>query len=248
MQLNINTDAVVRFTAKLEKLHKSALPIAIRGALNDAAFDVKQNTMPAKARMDFVNRNPNFFKANSKVEMANGFNINTMKSTVGFFENKLQNQSTNFAVKDLQQQEIGGTIGGKSLIPLNTARASNNASKLVRPNARLKAIKHAVNANNQKGISKKEKFVKAALKAGVGGFVIGGTIKGETILWKVSSLSSNIKSKKFNGKLIPLYDYVKGRHISVHATHFMKKASLESAKKLDMFFVKRAKQQIEKLK
>ena len=43
MQLNINSDAVVKFTNKLEKMKKFDLPIAIRVTLNDAAFDVKQN-------------------------------------------------------------------------------------------------------------------------------------------------------------------------------------------------------------
>ncbi|KKN42121.1 hypothetical protein LCGC14_0716250, partial [marine sediment metagenome] len=73
--LNVNTDEVVRYSNKLEKLHRSAFPIAIRGTLNNAAFDVKQKTMPVSAEKEFVNRQPNFFKANSKVNMAKGFNV-----------------------------------------------------------------------------------------------------------------------------------------------------------------------------
>ncbi|MBL4809315.1 MAG: hypothetical protein JKY43_04565, partial [Phycisphaerales bacterium] len=49
VEFNVNTDAVVSLTNKLEKLHKSAFPVAVRGTLNSAAFDVKQKSMPAFA-------------------------------------------------------------------------------------------------------------------------------------------------------------------------------------------------------
>lgn len=42
MQLNVNTDATVALTNKLEKLHKSAFPVAVRSTLNSAAFDMKK--------------------------------------------------------------------------------------------------------------------------------------------------------------------------------------------------------------
>ena len=56
MQLNINSDAVVKFTNTLEKLHKSGLPVAIRESLNNAAFDVKKRTMPKAAGDTFKER------------------------------------------------------------------------------------------------------------------------------------------------------------------------------------------------
>ncbi|KKL54819.1 hypothetical protein LCGC14_2261580, partial [marine sediment metagenome] len=82
--LNVNTDKVVVFSNKLEKLHRSAFPIAIRGALNNAAFDVKKNTMPVSAEKEFTIRRKNFFKANSRVNMAKGFNVRTMQAMIGF--------------------------------------------------------------------------------------------------------------------------------------------------------------------
>ena len=106
MILNINNDKTVIFTNTLEKLHRSALPVAIRGALNKAAFDLKQKTMPESADKAFVNRSKNFFKANSRVAMAKGFDIGSMKSVTGFTEGRLRG-SNNFAVQDLEQQELG---------------------------------------------------------------------------------------------------------------------------------------------
>jgi len=85
--LNVNTNEVVKYTVKLEKLTRSAFPSAIRGALNKSAYDLKTKTMPKEARSTFVERDPRFFIANSKFENATGFNINAMKSSVGFVEN-----------------------------------------------------------------------------------------------------------------------------------------------------------------
>ncbi len=246
MKFNINTDEVVKFTNKLEKMHKSALPSAIRGTLNDAVRDVKTNTMLDESKKKFVNRSPNFFKSQSRYEKALGFNVDSMESSVGFVEGGLKG-GDNYSVKDLEEQESGGTINKKSFIPLNTARISKSANKVVRANARLKSIKKIVNARNQKGKSKAEKFVNATLKAGIGGFVLGSTINGENILWRVDSLKSNLKTRKFTPKLTPLYDFNKGRSIKVKATNFMHKASIYSAKKMNWFYEKQAKRQIEKL-
>lgn len=247
IQLNINTDSAVKFTNALEKLHRSALPSAIRGALNDAAFDVKTNTMPHHSAIEFKNRVPNFFKANSKVEKAMGFDVNTMKATVGFVEGALRG-GNNFAVRDLNEQESGGTIDKKSFIPLDPARTGKSSDKPVRPNARLKSIGKIVNARNQKGASKSSKFINAVLRAGVGGFVLGSTKKGENILWRVDGLSSNVKTKKFTPKLTALYDWKQGRSVHVQGRSFMKKASLESSKKIEGYYIKQALRQIQKFK
>lgn len=242
--LNINTDAVIRHSARLEQIRKSALPSAVRGTLNDAAFDVKQRTMPAHAHTTFIKRSPNFFKANSRVEMATGNQINSMRSSVGFFSNNLRsdkgNPADNFAVKDLEQQEHGGKIAGKSFIPLDTARTGGHAS-LVKPANRLTRIlpqNKLVIARNLSGVSKKEKFVKAIFKAGIGGYVLGSNVLGENLLWRVESLWDDNGSKKF--RLTPLYSYSKRRKISVKETSFMREASMDTRKRIDGFYIKQA--------
>lgn len=244
MILNINTDAVIRHSARLEQLRKSALPSAVRGTLNDLAFDVKQRTMPAHAHTEFVKRSPNFFKANSRVEMATGNQINSMHSTVGFFSNNLRsdkgNPADNYAVKDLEQQEHGGKIAGKSFIPLDTAR-TGGYSTLVKPANRLTRIlpqNKLVIAKNLSGDSKKQKFVKAIFRAGVGGYVLGSNVMGENLLWRVESLWDDNGKKRF--RLTPLYSYSKRRKIAVKETSFMREASMDSTKRADNFFIKQA--------
>lgn len=237
MQLNINTNEVVKFTAKLETLRKSALPNAIRGTLNDAAFDTKTKTMPTQAKADFINRSPNFFKANSRVEKAVGFEVNQMRSVVGFIDTGLRGEN-NFSVKDLEQQEHSGIIRGKAFIPLDPARQSGYTT-LVKPANRLTAILNkVVVANKMSGGSKKQKFIQAIYKAGQGGYVLGSNIKGENILWRVDSLDPNEALKRFS--LTPLYDYVKNRGVHVDETGFMRTASLNSAEKLNAFYIAQA--------
>lgn len=244
MSFDIDSYNVFLHTRRLEQMHRSALPLAIRGALNSAAFDVKKNTMPVKAKNEFESRQSNFFKANSRVEKATGFDTKTMHSTVGFIEGGLKGGS-NYAVKDLEQQEHGGTISNKSFIPLDTARTGKNYGKNVKANLRLTNIDRLVKARNQKGNSKAAKFVNAVLRAGVGGFVLGGEHKGQNLVWRVNSLSSNLRTRALD--ITPLYDYQKGRKVKVKKTSFMKDASLESNKQMEKWYIAEAKKQIRRL-
>lgn len=236
IQLDVNVDEVVKFTAKLETLRRSALPSAIRGSLNDAAFDVKTKTMPVQAKTDFINRSPNFFRANSHVEKATGFDVNSMRSIVGFISTNLRGDH-NFAVKDLEQQEHSGTIGAKSFIPLDTAREGGQHNKLVRPPNRLTRIHNIVVARNMGAGTKRQQFVKAVIKAGVGGYVLGSNIKGETTLWRVDAINQT----SFNRfSLTPLYDFRKSRSVHVNETGFMQVATNMSAEKLEKFYIAQA--------
>lgn len=241
MKLNINANEAVIMTNRLEKLRRSALPIAVRGTLNKAAFDVKQNTMPKTAQRVFVNRQPNFFKANSKVDLAKGWDVSQMKAIVGFNARGLKG-ANNYAVEDLEQQESGGTIHKKSFIPTDRARGGSN-TKSVRPTNRLSRINRIVNANKIAGRNKRESFAKAVRKAGVGGYVIGNNSR--NILYRIQSIST--KKGKLSVKKMAIYSFKDKRAIKVRPTNFMRDASLDSAGKLNEFFVSEATRQISKL-
>lgn len=231
MEFNINNDAVVRHTNTLEKMHRSALPLAIRNTLNSVAFDVKKTTMPASAEREFVTRAPNFFKANSRVEMARGWNVDSMQSMVGFLPRDQ-------AVEDLEEQEYGGTIEARSFIPMDQARAGGPATK-VRPSNRLTKIGKVVNANTMEGKTPQAKFLAAARKAGKGGYVLGNLP--EKTLWKIEAIDGRTIKKK------PLFSYEKNRDVTVSPTGFMRTASLESAAKIEKIFIAQAERQIERL-
>lgn len=231
MKFNINNSAAVKHTNTLEKMHRSALPLAIRGTLNTTAFDVKKNTMPQEAAKTFTQRAPNFFKSNSRVEMAKGWDVDGMKAIVGFL-------GRSQAVEDLEQQEYGGKIEGRSFIAMDTARAGGHATK-VRPSNRLSRINKIVNSATMPGATLQAKFIAAARKAGRGGYVLGNLP--EKTLWKIESIEGRTIKKK------PLFSYEKGRDVKVKQTHFMRTASTESANKMDVVFGQQAKRQIERL-
>ncbi len=238
MALNVNTDALIKFTLTLDKISRSALPVAVRTALNSAAYDVKQNSMPHAATEEFVNRTKTFFRYNSKVDQASGFSINTMKSAVGFVEGRLNDEGTNFSVKDLEQQEHAGTIKSKTFIPTIFARSGTSNRGLVKPNLRLKKIRDKIiESKNFTGKTEKERFQIASQKAGVNGFVLH-----KNILWQINSLREKKAIKR-----TPIYSVKVGRVIKVRATNFMKIASLKSNQKLESFYIAEAKKQIEKL-
>ena len=238
MQLNVNTDATVALTNKLEKLPKSAFPIAVRSTLNSAGFDMKKDTILKSAKDNFTQRKPSFFKANSRVETAKGFDVKTMSSAVGFTGNSQ-------AVDDLEKQEHGGEINKRTFIPFggkggaNPARSGNSYSKNIKPNARLKTMK-IVDSTKASGKSDKEKFIKSVIHAGVGGFVLGNT---NNILWRVNSIKG---MKKGELKLTPLYAFKKGRNINVKSTNFMKEATEVTTQKMDNFYLQHAQTQFEK--
>lgn len=242
MHININISAVVKHTNRLEKLRKSALPNAVRNTLNSAAFDVKQNTMPVSASKHFIKRKPNFFKANSKVFMAQGYNVNTMKSIVGFVPYSAQ--YNNFAVRELEQQEHSGTIEHRTFVPLDTSRSGANHAAQVLPSNRLDAIKNLIHASKSKGRNKKEQFIKAAIYAGKRGFVVGNL--GKQTVFRINSIKRDASGKTVIGKT-PLYSFSQGRSVRIRkATHFMREASYKSANKMTSFYIREAKRQYQR--
>jgi len=148
-------------------------------------FEVKKTTMPESAKKNFIHRKPTFFKANSKVDPATGFDVSSMKSTVGFV--KIAGKGN--TVEDLEEQEGGGDIGGRSFIPLKQARTGNSWNKTVRAKARISDIKSKiVDSRRAKGKTDEEKFIKSAIHAGVNGWVLGNREngRGNKLLWSVS--------------------------------------------------------------
>jgi hypothetical protein len=83
-RFNVNTDAAIILTAKLERMNKSAFPSAVRSTLSDGAFAMKQKEILVSAKRNMTVRNPSVFKKFTGVKKATGFNVKTMQSEVGF--------------------------------------------------------------------------------------------------------------------------------------------------------------------
>lgn len=251
MQLNIDTSAVVAFTNKLEKMKRSALPSAIRETLSRTAMDVKRVTMPETSQKHFINRNKTFFKANSRVEFAKGWDVKTMKSVVGFTPHTAR--ANEEAVRELRQQEHGGDIDSRSFIPLDNARSGGIATP-VRPMNRLARIRNQVGdlknipdvRNAPRARSGRQAYIKTAMMAGERGFIIAG-LHGKRIVYRINSIRRNGRGMQV--KSTPIYSLKSGRSVSIDDdTHFMREASLKSARKMEKFYIEEASKQIARLK
>jgi hypothetical protein len=252
--LNINSSELSSHVERLRKMHRSALPNAIRETLSKAALNVKQNTMPRSAKKAFTHRAPNFFKANSSVEFAKGYNVNQMKSVVGFVSTKLKLGKNNYAVKDLEQQENAGKIRGRRYMPISTARAGNSRDKLVKRANRLSEIdlKTVIltHTNRISKRSKKQAWIRAAFAAkkeyGDEAYVLGNKKNGKRTLSRINSISSNIQTRKLEIDRTPLYSYKREGIEPVKGRNFMKRASYETQSQMSAMFIKEAQKQFER--
>ena len=264
--LYLNNDAVVKFTNKLEQLNHTTLPNLVKDTLDFAAKYTKQNTMPKQAKRDFSIRQQNFFTATSHIDyVKKTHNIGEMQSAMGFdpAQQKALTPANNFSVKDLQEQEYGGMIGGKTFIPLPAARNGNSNMGLVINKYRLSEIrkKSFVFADKAPGKNNKEKWIKSCVFVGVGGFVVGTGID-RTFLFQVDSISkvkvgasqpgSIFRNRAYARtitviKATKLYSVQYHREVDIKkATHFMEKASETTNKQLEAFYISLAKARIEK--
>jgi hypothetical protein len=229
--------SLVNYAQRLKVLSKSAYPVVVRQTLTSAAYDMKKVSILKVTGSTFTIRKANFFKATSTVRQAQGFDLDTMQSVVGF------NGNTQ-AIDDLEEQEQGGLIPGRGFIPMDPARAGNNKRKLVRPNAQLKAIKFADQKNAQ-GSNDGQKFLKSVLFVGVGGFVMG-EYEGKSTLWRVNKINAKDLADL---KLTPIYSYRKGRQAPVKATHFAQRAAtITRGHIFDMFKINAEKKFAQALK
>lgn len=255
MQVEVNIHPLKAHAKRLQQVSKSAMPRAIRNTLNSVAFHVKQSSMLKTSKEEFVNREKNFFKANSSVSMANGFNVNNMSATIGFKPTKVKH---NQSVEDLEQQEHGGDIKGRSFIPNKEARVGGSDKRVVRPINRLENISNAISAEKVmfKGSRRHrgQRWIRAAFKAvklyGRQALVIGNVLpNGTRTLSRIDSITKgNARGGKLNIRRTPLYSYKKGRAVKVAGTNFMKRASLESAMKGSEFFLRHAMVEYDRLK
>lgn len=121
---NINNAEVVKLTNKLEKLHRSAMPVAARQTLNDAAFETRRGLIK-QFKKNFIIRNRTFISAHAGVnKSSNTFNLEQMKSEAGVIHGKTK------AGDLLEKQEVGGNIQ-RARIPSKNVRFGNNFNKPV---------------------------------------------------------------------------------------------------------------------
>ena len=232
--LNVNTDALVKYTDKLERANRSAFPVATRTALNSAAFYGKK-ILPTVAKHKFTTRSPSFFSRMSRVETAKGFDINQMSATLGILPG-------DEAAENLEAQEFGGQIDDRSFIPMKTSRVSKSSDRMVRKKYQVGKLKtQKIRHVRKGGKAQRSKFIREAFQAGVGGLILYGTT-----LFRVDRINNKAKGRG-KLKLTPLYSYKKGRKVKVAASKFMFHTSKLAANRIDDFYIAAAEKKLIKL-
>lgn len=155
---NVNNKQCLDFAKRLDAMHKSDFPLAVRGTLNDLAFK-QQKLIPKEAKKLFLhNRVPTFFRAFSTTKKATGWDVNSMISLAG-----IQDKGKK-AIKNLQQQETGGGIKGKSFIYESAARGGSPNSP-VKPQNYIKNFGIIKGKFTKKFKSSKARFIASAIMA-----------------------------------------------------------------------------------
>lgn len=251
--LFIDNSQVVRFTQRLREMHRSDLPVVVRQTLNDTAFDVYKNSMPATFRNEFTVRNKTFLKAHSGVKKAEGFNVSSMKSRVGIIPNGSK------AAEGLTKQEFGGSTK-RPFMYMDEARVSKSMSKLVRS----KNIILGKGGNIVTGTptiankySRKSGYGSRNRKANTVAEAIVAAKTGKFVMWRGSSTETAmfVRSVRFSGKgpnrkvnikADPIASYVEGYNKKITSTHFLEHSSYKSYLLQYHFFIVNAKRRFER--
>jgi len=176
--------------------------------------------------------------------MAKGFNVRSMVSEVGMVEGRLKG-SNNYAVKDLAQQERGGSIKGRSFIPISVgARIGKSYGKNVRKAQRISTVNNLVKAKKANGKTKGQRFIQSAEKAGIGGRLLTEKTRGKQFIFEIRGIKNSGKNRI---KAVPIYSYIKGRSVKVQPTKFMERSGDISGRQMDKFYQQEGQKQINRL-
>ena len=246
--INVNTTELIKFSKKLDKISKNALPRVVRNTLNELAFDTKKRTLIEESNKAFTVRSKTFFKRFSRVKPTELGKINKMKSFVGMTSKGGRGKSEQ-AGENMRQQQLGGSIAGRALIPLDTARVANSKTKNVRRQNRISNLNVQVDTKQARTTKPKQRFIQSAIYA-VERYGSGAVIKhtredGNTFLYRIKRGGNDIKTRRFNLSVTPIYSVRRGRSVNIsNPVRFTQKAALRSQKKANSIFIKHAKQRI----
>ena len=241
--LKLDADEVIKLTVKLETLHRSALPSAVRNTLNNAAFETKKE-IPIQGAKRFITRNKGFLKGFSTVDKASGFKINSMVSMAGINSKKGADTAN-----ELEKQEFGGNLDTGRLVPHDDARISKSKGRRLKRKNRLNTLE-AHNAGNafksHKG-TRNSKFVAAVMSTAASGkkyMLLGSTGRGT--LYELSGVkrSTNTQGPRF--KLKKLFILKKTESANVNGRGFIRAAKTKASKKINIFYKKNAEYQLKK--
>lgn len=235
---NVNSEAVIHLTARLERIKKSSFPSAIRATLNDGAFEMKKTNIGVSAGKNMTVRNKTVFKKFTGVERATySSNVENMKATVGFIPKDGVKGSK--VPEGMEKNEVGGTDDTGAMY-LPKTRISGSAKRLVRNKSRFKKS-NILNVKNVKNIKTKKSlnFVQLAYESFSQKKAFYFNTKKGLVLAQTRKFSETAKGNS-KIKLDFLMRDRKKFKAKAKATHFNKEAAQFTQKQMDGFYHKNA--------
>jgi len=248
VSFNVNTDAAIILTAKLERLNKSAFPSAVRSSLNDASFAMKQKEILGSAKHNMKVRNPSFFRKFTGVEKAKGFNVNSMYSQVGFINTDPNPIKGKKAIEGMESNEVGGTDKTGAMY-LGKARGQNSLKRRVKMEKRYDRKKLA--QGHQKSIRNPKNKGQSTVMAMMAGWQEGKPvfIRAKSGIGYVVEVKSvfNMATGKRDFKVDFLMRSRKKKEAKAKATHFNQEAAIKTSKQIEGFYLKNSEYQFNKV-
>src|SRR6056297_1290897 len=230
--LQFTSNKLINFSHTLSKIHKAALPNAVRFTLTDAAKDIKFKTLQKSSEQQFDVSKPSFFKKFSGYRAASGYNINNMKATAGMIKGQ---DSKSVASTKIAAQQTAGIVKDRSYIAAEKQRGKKGTLK----KSYLDMIKKAPIVYDGGN------YIKSAIEAKQKNKPLLVRKNGKGVLTKVK----RINKKNPIVKTEILAGYEKDRDINLKTKRpFVINAAIESGRKLDSFFIKNAERQINRYK
>ena len=236
MRIKIKSNDIAIMANRIDRMHKSDLPIAVRSTLNNMAFRMQKTEIAKSAERTFDYKRTNVVRNLSYATKATGFDIKRMRSISGIRE--LPNRQR--VARGLAAQEVGGRIEGKSTPKLG-ARGGSPSNKVRRANKL--SSNNTINARNKR----RNKYIATAVMAKqTGSFLIIATRSGSAVA-RVSRITRK-KNGAINIRLRWMYQlHDDNKEIKRSNTKkFMKKAYLVTMTGFNAEFHKQAHRRLSK--
>ena len=238
---DVNNKEVIKFTAKLERLHRSSFPSAVRNTLNEAAFNMKKTGLIDSAKKKFSTvRSPTFFKKFSLVSKAEGFNINGMVATVGFSNSS--DQKIKNVIDGLEKHEWGGMIGTGSRY-LKASRAGSNYGKRV-SRAKYFSKGNVIQNGGAKKGTRKSRYTSILFAAKKDGRAVFIKTSRGSFLVRVQSIRKAGKRLKTDLKFLMMSR--SKTPVKIRRNMFVSAAAKQQARLMDKYYKKHAEFQFNK--
>lgn len=252
--IKIDSSELKKYEKKLNDLHRSAFPNAVRSTLNDAAFLHKSEISPTAAKSFDNTRNKSLFKKITGVDKATGWNIDQMKATSGINKRGLSGKASRVA-DNIQGVNDGTKVKTTKLVPHLRNRYSQKLSGRVRKDGFKSDVDFFDATNGFKLSMRKTKNRAAAfrismyytLKSGKQAMLLKGGRKGKVdgMVYHINRFSS-VKTKKSKYVATKLYSYKRNNESDVKQNDFIEQALKKPIQQIPNLFQKNAEYQIKK--